>query len=61
MPVTPADALIIVDVQNDFLRGGALVVPGAERILPETARQATSRLHQRMIGLVTARDLNMRA
>ena len=34
MPVTPADALIIVDVQNDFLRGGALVVPGAERILP---------------------------
>jgi nicotinamidase/pyrazinamidase len=28
------DALIVVDVQNDFVRGGALAVPDGEAILP---------------------------
>ena len=28
------DALLVVDVQNDFVRGGALAVPGGETILP---------------------------
>ncbi|MGA2493532.1 MAG: bifunctional nicotinamidase/pyrazinamidase [Roseiarcus sp.] len=28
------DALIVADVQNDFVRGGALAVPGGETILP---------------------------
>lgn len=28
------DALVVVDVQNDFLPGGALAVPAADRILP---------------------------
>jgi len=28
------DALIVVDVQNDFVRGGALAVPAGETILP---------------------------
>ena len=28
------DALIVVDVQNDFVRGGALAVPDGETILP---------------------------
>lgn len=28
------DALLIVDVQNDFLSGGSLAVPGADAILP---------------------------
>jgi nicotinamidase/pyrazinamidase len=28
------DALIVVDVQNDFLSGGSLAVPGADEILP---------------------------
>jgi nicotinamidase-related amidase len=32
-PVGPHDALIVVDVQNDFCAGGALAVPGAEAIL----------------------------
>lgn len=27
-------ALIIVDVQNDFLPGGKLAVPGGEEIVP---------------------------
>ena len=30
----PDDALLIVDVQNDFLPGGSLAVPGSEKILP---------------------------
>ena len=28
------DALVIVDVQNDFLPGGALAVPESDQILP---------------------------
>ena len=30
----PNEALIVVDVQNDFCEGGALAVPGATAILP---------------------------
>ena len=30
----PNEALIVVDVQNDFCEGGALAVPGANAILP---------------------------
>jgi len=30
----PGDALLVVDVQNDFLPGGALGVAGGDRILP---------------------------
>lgn len=35
-PITPPakTALIVVDVQNDFMEGGALAVPGAAEILP---------------------------
>jgi nicotinamidase/pyrazinamidase len=32
--LTEGDALIIVDVQNDFLPGGALAVPQSDEILP---------------------------
>jgi nicotinamidase/pyrazinamidase len=28
------DALLIIDVQNDFLEGGGLAVPGADEIIP---------------------------
>ena len=44
-PRQPGDALIVVDVQNDFLPGGALPVPGGDKIVPvlnewiEAARQ----------------------
>lgn len=34
MPIGPHDALIIVDMQNDFLPGGTLGISGADRILP---------------------------
>ncbi len=30
----PGDALVIVDVQNDFLPGGALPVPEGDRVVP---------------------------
>lgn len=32
------DALLVVDVQNDFLPEGALAVPGGDEILPEVNR-----------------------
>ncbi len=32
--LTDSDALMIIDVQNDFLPGGSLPVPGGDRILP---------------------------
>ena len=30
----PSDALIVIDVQNDFCPGGALAVPGGDEIIP---------------------------
>ena len=32
--LTPEDALLIVDVQNDFLPGGSLAVAGGEQVIP---------------------------
>jgi nicotinamidase/pyrazinamidase len=32
--ITYRDALIVVDLQNDFLPGGALAVPGGDEIIP---------------------------
>lgn len=32
--LTPGDALIIVDVQNDFLPGGKVPVPGGDAVIP---------------------------
>jgi nicotinamidase/pyrazinamidase len=34
MNVTDTDALIVVDVQNDFCPGGALAVPGGDEVVP---------------------------
>jgi nicotinamidase/pyrazinamidase len=36
VPISPqaGDALVVVDVQNDFLPGGALTVPGGDEIVP---------------------------
>ena len=30
----PSDALLIIDIQNDFLTGGALSISGSHEILP---------------------------
>lgn len=32
--LSPGDALLVVDVQNDFLPGGALAVPCGDRVIP---------------------------
>jgi len=37
-PIGPTDALIVVDVQNDFCEGGALAVPGASGIMENINR-----------------------
>jgi len=34
----PTDALIIVDVQNDFLPGGSLAVPSGDEVIPKLNR-----------------------
>ncbi len=34
MQVTPHDALIVIDVQNDFCPGGALAVAGGDEVIP---------------------------
>ncbi|MBI2930478.1 MAG: nicotinamidase [Planctomycetes bacterium] len=34
-PFEPGDALLIVDVQNDFCPGGALPVPHGDEVIPE--------------------------
>ncbi len=35
LTLNPGDALIVVDVQNDFLPGGSLAVPGGDEVVPE--------------------------
>lgn len=34
MQLTPTDCLLIIDVQNDFLPGGALAVPDGDQVIP---------------------------
>ena len=34
MPTEGGKALLVIDVQNDFLPGGSLAAPGADRIIP---------------------------
>jgi len=34
IPLTPDDALLIADIQNDFLPGGALGISGGDQIIP---------------------------
>lgn len=38
--IGPSDALIVVDLQNDFLPGGSLAVSGAERVFEPIVRIA---------------------
>lgn len=40
LAITDADALILVDVQNDFLPGGALAVPGGDAVVAPLNRAA---------------------
>jgi nicotinamidase/pyrazinamidase len=40
MKITPSDALLVIDVQNDFCPGGALAVPGGDEVIPVIERIA---------------------
>lgn len=51
----PGDALIIVDVQNDFLPGGALSVSGGEEVIP-VLNCYISRFIEQALPVVATRD-----
>jgi len=51
MKISSKDALIVVDVQNDFCTGGALAVPGGEKVVP-----AINRIAERFENIVFTQD-----
>jgi nicotinamidase/pyrazinamidase len=51
MKISHRDALIVVDVQNDFCTGGALAVPGGEKVVP-----AINRIAERFENVVLTQD-----
>jgi nicotinamidase/pyrazinamidase len=51
MKISSRDALIIVDVQNDFCTGGGLAVPGGEEVVP-----AINRLAEKFENVVLTQD-----
>jgi nicotinamidase/pyrazinamidase len=51
----PGDALLIVDVQNDFLPGGALGVPGGDQIVP-VLLEYIARFQARGLPIFLSRD-----
>ncbi|HHH36285.1 MAG TPA: bifunctional nicotinamidase/pyrazinamidase [Gammaproteobacteria bacterium] len=55
--ITPADgdALLIVDVQNDFLPGGALGVAGGDEIVP-VLNEYIARFTRRGLPVIATRD-----
>ena len=51
MKVSSKDVLIVVDVQNDFCTGGALAVPGGEKVVP-----AINRIAEKFENVVLTQD-----
>ena len=49
------DALLLVDIQNDFLPGGSLAVPGGDQILP-AINQYLSRFKSKGLPVFATRD-----
>lgn len=49
------DALLVVDVQNDFIKGGALAVSGGETIIPVVNRYI-ERFTQKRLPIFLTRD-----
>jgi nicotinamidase/pyrazinamidase len=45
MTIDADDVLLIIDVQNDFVRGGALAVPGGDSIVPIVNRLVRTFVH----------------
>lgn len=59
MTLGPRDALVIVDVQQDFLSGGSLEVPGSEEIVPALNRHIRKALANR-VHVFATRDWHPR-
>lgn len=57
MPIEPqrGDALVIVDLQNDFLPGGALAVPGGDAVIAPL-NAAIAAFTARRLPIVATRD-----
>ena len=53
--LTPSDALLVADIQNDFLPGGALGIRGGEEILP-ILENYIRRFHARSLPVFLTRD-----
>ena len=51
MKISGQDALIVIDVQNDFCTGGALAVPDGEKVVP-----AINRIAQKFENVVLTQD-----
>ncbi|GMR03504.1 MAG: nicotinamidase [Gammaproteobacteria bacterium] len=49
------DALVVVDVQNDFLPGGSLAVPHGEEVVPVLNRYLSA-FHSRRLAIYATRD-----
>lgn len=59
VPYKPKSALLVVDMLNDFIKeGGALVVPGAERIIP-VIREALDEARTSGITVVYVNDAHL--
>ncbi len=55
MKISSKDALVVVDVQNDFCSGGALAVPGGEKVVP-----AINRIAEKFENVVLTQDWHPR-
>ena len=53
--ITPGDALIIADIQNDFLPGGALGIAGGDHIIPTLQAYITA-FQSHNLPIVLTRD-----
>lgn len=53
--LTPHDALLLIDIQNDFLPGGALEIRGGEEILP-ILEDYIRRFHRCGYPIILTRD-----
>ena len=52
---TPKDCLIIVDMQNDFMPGGALAVKGGDEII-EGCNQIATKFHEKKLPVIFTQD-----
>ena len=55
LPVANGDALLVIDLQNDFLPGGRLAVPRGEEVI-EPLNRTVRLFESRRLPVVTTRD-----